>query len=311
MLAEFDSKDTSKPNYYYIYLILSSLLLFLSYIIIYILNYLKKKNISRKASLTLEVTKLDINQIIENYKTIYNTENMDMDIINNINEKAISLKIRYLLVYLCTRASIWSKAPYIYLLFNKYHNFTISEIGILYIIDAVCALIFGPITGDLADKYGRRLFCLLYCVCGILSQTMRISGNIPLVYFSQVITGIGAGLISTTFESWINYESEKDLREGKRVFLEKLFKTQTILDSVMSLIISGLGAILYTNFGLLYPIIFSIFLSGLSIIFMFIFWDENKPNSIEEYLLYVVYLKLNYLLKIKKIRKNFLYNKFF
>jgi len=119
-------------------------------------------------------------------------------------------------------------------------------------------------------------------VCGIISQGLRITGNIPLAYVSQILTGFGAGLISTTFEAWINYEAEKDLKQGKRVFLEKLFKTQTILDSVMSLVISGFGAVLYTNFGVLYPILFSIFLCGCAIYIMMVFWDENKPNSKQE-----------------------------
>lgn len=282
MFTDFEYKDPSKPNYYYIYIIISTLVLFLSYIVIYLIEYLKKKNNNRKASITLELGKLDINQILQNYRVIYNEENIDMEKITNINAKAKSLKIRYLLGFLCTRASIWSKAPYMYLLFNKYHGFNISQIGILYIIDAVCALIFGPLTGDLADKYGRRLFCVLYCSCGIISQTFRVTGNIPLAYISQVLTGFGAGLISTTFEAWINYEAEKDLGPGKQVFLEKLFKTQTILDSIMSLLISGLGAVLFTNFGLLYPIFFSIFLSACSICIMLLCWDENKPNSVQE-----------------------------
>jgi len=289
MFGEFEYKDPSKANYYYIFIIISTFLLFLTYIVIYVLEYFKKANKARKASLTLEVNKLDINQILQNYRIIYNEQNIDMEKITSINEKAKSLRLRYLLGYLCTRASIWSKAPYIYLLFNKLHGFSISEIGILYIIDAVCALIFGPITGDLADKYGRRLFCILYCVCGILSQGIRVTGNIPLAYFSQILTGFGAGLISTTFESWINYEAEKDLKQGKRVFLEKLFKTQTILDSIMSLLISGLGAVLFTNFGLLYPIFFSMFLSGASICIMFLCWDENKPNSLNEYIFNITF----------------------
>lgn len=282
MFTEFDYKDPSKPNYYFIFIIISTILLLLAYLIKYILNHLKKQNSSRKASLTLELGKLDINQVLQNYRIIYNEENIDMEKITNINAKAKSLKFRFLLGYLSTRASIWSKAPYIYLLFNKLHGFSISQIGILYIVDAVCALVFGPLTGDLADKYGRRLFCVLYCLCGIVSLTLRITGSIPLAYFAQVLTGFGAGLISTTFEAWINFEAEKDLGPGKRVFLEKLFKTQTVLDSLMSLLISGLGAVLFTNFGVVYPILFSIFLCGCAIGIMMVFWDENKPNSKQE-----------------------------
>ena len=56
------------------------------------------------------------------------------------------------------------------------HKFTMAEIGILYLINAVSALIFGPITGQLADRYGRRLFCHCYNFSIILNLLLRMQG---------------------------------------------------------------------------------------------------------------------------------------
>ena len=279
-LAQLNTSDPSNPEYYYIFIFGSFILLLMNYMISYaILNCNFWSN--RKKSISLECENLTDDQIISNYSDIYG-EIMDMELIKTIEKKIFSLRWRYLIAYLSCRASIWAKAPYTFLLFNKIHGMDIKEIGILYIIDGIVALIFGPLMGDLCDKYGRKLFCILYSFLTIISLSMRITGNIPLAYFSQILTGIGGGLINTTFESWINYEAEKDLNKGKKFFLEKLFKTQTILDSIISLIVTAIGAFIFTKYGVIAPILLAILFSSFAIIFMSFLWDENKPNCYEE-----------------------------
>src|SRR5690242_17640857 len=54
----------------------------------------------------------------------------------NFVDRKDSLKWRYLVAYVLTRASIWSKSPYLYTMYNKYHGFSLPEIGVLYVIDA-------------------------------------------------------------------------------------------------------------------------------------------------------------------------------
>jgi MFS family permease len=162
-----------------------------------------------------------------------------------------TLKVRYLTAYILTRAAMWSKAPYLYTLYSQVHGFTMSEIGFLYIIDAVSAFIAGPITGNLADKYGRRLFCQLYNLLVIFNTFMRMTGNKPLAYLAQVLTGISGGLIMTTFEAWVVAEANKEFEHRiveKERFLKKLFKTQTILDAMMSIVLSSACAIIYVSF---------------------------------------------------------------
>ncbi len=138
------------------------------------------------------------------------------------------LKYDYIIAYILARSSMWSKAPYLFTLYNIYHGFTVDEIGILYIIDGFTALISGPITGGLADRYGRRLFCQLYNFLIIINLSIRLTRIRFLAYIAQILTGIGTGLINTSFESWVVKESEKkfinaEVERGR--YLKKLFKT--------------------------------------------------------------------------------------
>ena len=191
-----------------------------------------------------------------------------------------SLKARYLVAFVLTRSAMWAKAPYLYTLFMTVHKFTMAEIGILYLVDAVAALIFGPITGQLADRYGRRLFCHCYNFSIILNLLLRMQGSRTLAYIAQIVTGFGAGLICTTFEAWVVYESEKVFagypKEAER-FRKRLFKNSNILDAAVSIITSGICAIVYSFMGIYAPFWISIGLSLLASIVIALLWDENKP----------------------------------
>jgi len=192
------------------------------------------------------------------------------------------LKYDYIIAYILARASMWSKAPYLYTLYSQYHGFTVDEIGLLYIIDGFTALVSGPITGGLADKYGRRLFCQLYNLLIIINLSIRLTRVKFLAYMAQILTGIGTGLINTSFESWVVKESEKkfvNAEEERGRFLKKLFKTTTIIDAVMSIVVSAFTAVVYTYFGIEAPFFISIILSFGAMVAMQLLWDENVGSD--------------------------------
>jgi len=265
------SNDSSKIEYFLTPIITLSI----CFSILTILNYIFSKNKREKLR-----QRLDSEQIFLSLPLIEQEKTKNFRIEKKRKERA--LKLRYLSVFLLTRSSTWAKSPFMYTLFSKFHGMNISEIGVLYVIDAFSSLIFGPLTGNWADKFGRKLFCICYCICIVLSMILRSIKYIPFVYAAQIITGFGAGLIFTTYESWINYEAEKHLKMSKQRFLEKLFKTQNLLDTITSLIVGGISATLYSYYGILAPIFFSISFAGFSVIVMLFYWDENKPNSSDE-----------------------------
>ena len=176
---------------------------------------------------------------------------------------------------------MWAKAPYLYTLFMTVHKCTIEDIHTLYLVEAVSALIFGPITGFLADKYGRKLFCQLYNISIIINVLLRMPGSRSLAYLAQVITGFGSNLMYTTFEAWVVSESEKEFKNAQKdvLFREKLFKKTNILDAVANIFFSGICATLYTGFGIYAPFWISIILSIISFFTINILWEDNKPLS--------------------------------
>ena len=169
----------------------------------------------------------------------------------NLSKRKDSLWFRYMIGYISARASMWAKSPYMYMLYATYHGFTIQEIGILYAFDSGSALIMGPIFGNLSDLFGRKKFSILYNLLVITNLSLRLTGSKPLAYVAQILTGMGAGLIMTTFEAWVVFEANKEFRGHvleKDKFLKKLFKSQNLIDACTSIVISGICALSYVNF---------------------------------------------------------------
>ena len=253
--------DPSKNSYYFPILIgIATILLILQLIIMLLKDFRRDQNLDSNVSFD---------------KTLQGNMSYPTIIINRKN----SLKSRYLIAFVITRSAMWAKAPYLYTLFMTVHKFSMAEIGILYFVDAVAALIFGPITGQLADKYGRRLFCHCYNFSIILNLLLRMQGSRILAYLAQVVTGFGAGLISTTFEAWVVSESEKDFegykKEAER-FRKNLFVKSNVYDAVVSIITSIVCAFIYSYLGIYAPFWISIFLSLAASIVIAVLWDENE-----------------------------------
>jgi MFS family permease len=162
-----------------------------------------------------------------------------------LTKKEKSLKQRYVAAYIISKAAIWAKAPYNFLLLSTIHGFSIQEIGILYMIESICSLISGPLMGMIADTYGRKMIANIFPIHTIIVLSLRLSGNRPLAYTAQFISGLCKGILGTVYESWLNYEiaefdRSKELK--KEIFTDNMF-----YDSVLSFIVTVIGAILFVN----------------------------------------------------------------
>lgn len=188
------------------------------------------------------------------------------------------LRYNYLICYLLVRASIWSKSPYMFVLYYEFHKLTIEDIGVLYIIDSISSFISAPFLGVISDKFGRKFSCILYNVSVISNLLLRLTGDYSCAFIAQILTGIGSGLLNTAYESWVVCESGKifiDDKFLKQKFLKKLFKNATVYDGAFSLLITSISAVLYTNYGLFSPIYFSMSFSIVGGILIFSLWNEN------------------------------------
>jgi hypothetical protein len=199
------------------------------------------------------------------------------------------IRFKYLLVSVMVKAATWVKAPYLFALYNRVHGFSRSEIGYLMAVDSVSSLVFGPILGGWADLYGRKKFCVLYCLCVMTHISLRITGDRTLACFAQIVTGICSCLLDSVFESWINFEAnflfpgmdEDTAKKMKNSYLREIFTKQISLDCFCSIILTGVATILYAQFNIFYPFYACIIFAGIAACTIIFLWDENQMDRLD------------------------------
>jgi MFS family permease len=199
-------------------------------------------------------------------------------------------RFQYLFVSVLVKAATWVKAPYLFALYNRVHGFTRSEIGYLMAVDNISALILGPIFGGLADLYGRKKFCILYCLAVITHISLRLTGSQTIAWFAQIVTGICSCLLDCAFESWINFEAdflfpgmdELTKKKAKNSYLREIFTKQITLDCFCSIVLTAIATVLYAKYNIFYPFYACIVFAILATIAIAFLWDENRMDLLDD-----------------------------
>jgi len=195
------------------------------------------------------------------------------------------LRRYYLIGSLLIKAATWVKAPYLFALYNRLHGFTRQEIGILYAVDNLSSLIFGPLIGGLSDTFGNKNFCVCYGLFVSSHIYLRLTGSKFLAYFAQIITGICSCILDVSFETWFVNESAllftNEQKFEKESFRSEVFAKQVQIDCLTSIFLTALATILYMHYGITLPFIACSIFSLIASSFVFIFWKESSKEQFQ------------------------------
>eukprot|EP00667_Euglena_gracilis_P015949 EG_transcript_16628 len=144
----------------------------------------------------------------------------------------------FLSVYLLMFAGDWLQGPTVYALYAHY-GFTRKQNGILFIAGFGCSMVVGTFAGSMADKYGRRLNCIMYgiiyCICCITKHF----NNYNTLMFGRLMGGIATSILWSAFESWMI--SEHHTRGFEESWISSTFSLMTVGNGMVA-IASGLLA---------------------------------------------------------------------
>lgn len=104
---------------------------------------------------------------------------------------------------------------FIYSLYKNTHGLSGPTIGALFATGFVCGAASATFTGALADKYGRKLACMLYCVIYSVSCLSVLSSNLPVLFVGRALGGVSTTLLFSTFETWLVAEVNRQGFEGE------------------------------------------------------------------------------------------------
>lgn len=185
---------------------------------------------------------------------------------------AASLRLRYLSVFLLAMFADWIQGAYVYVIYES-HGYSETQIGYFFAIGFGSSMLFGSFLGGLADQFGRKLFCLFYCVFYAITCISINFSNPLILALGRVCGGLATSLLFSVFESWLIC-SAKEAEYGQ-LWLEDTFATATTWNGVVAIISGVLGNFFVAHYGFAAPFVVSLFLLALCAAAIAFQWNEN------------------------------------
>ncbi|EDQ87767.1 uncharacterized protein MONBRDRAFT_26888 [Monosiga brevicollis MX1] len=154
------------------------------------------------------------------------------------NEDFSAFQRRYLTVYLLANMADWITGPYLFRLYESY-GYEHDQIAALFICGYVSSLAFGPMLGGVADRYGRKRMCVVFCYIFSLSCLLKVFSNFYLLLLGRMLGGASTSLLLSTFESWMIAQHNKEGFPSE--WLPRTFALATFGNGVVACL-SGIAA---------------------------------------------------------------------
>ena len=119
-----------------------------------------------------------------------------------------TFQMNYLFVFMLAMFSDWLQGPYVYELYVSY-GFSQSEIAELFVCGFASSMIVGTFVGGLADKLGRKVMCIMYCICYIIACCTKMIPEYWTLMLGRFLSGVSTSLLFSVFESWMVCEHFK------------------------------------------------------------------------------------------------------
>lgn len=135
-----------------------------------------------------------------------------------------------------------------YTLLRDEKSLSEGTVAILYATTYASAAISALFTGFLADRYGRRAACLVFCACHSIACLTVLSTWLPIIFAGRVLAGIAFTLLWTVFESWMvtewnarGLEGRDDGADGEVLSLGSMFGLMTTSNCMAAIFGGVLG----------------------------------------------------------------------
>lgn len=185
-------------------------------------------------------------------------------------------QVKYLAIYLINMAADWLQGPYIYALYESY-GFEKGDIALLFIAGFFSSMVFGTFVGAAADKYGRKLMCVLFGLFYAASCITKLWADFYILLLGRILSGIATSLLFSVFEAWMVYEHNK--RGFSSEGLSQTFSYATFGNGIVA-ILSGLGSsAVAEKYGYVGPFMVALGLLLLGSILVFLLWGENYGDT--------------------------------
>ena len=159
-----------------------------------------------------------------------------------------------------------------YALYDHY-GFSKGQIGQLFIVGFGSSMVFGTIVGGLADRYGRRLNCLLFALLYGASCVTKHFNNFEILLLGRLLGGVATSILFSAFETWMIHEHRG--RGFADDLLSTTFSGMTFGSSLVAIVAGLVASALAANFGFVAPFDASLVLLAVGGAIIASSWREN------------------------------------
>lgn len=187
-----------------------------------------------------------------------------------------SFQRNYLAIWLCMMTADWLQGPYVYALYASY-GFSKKEIGELFIMGFGSSMLLGTCAGSLADKYGRKAFCIMFGITYALSCVTKHSSDYWVLMVGRLLGGVATSLLFSVFESWMIASHFKMGFNGDQ--LGDTFTKAYFGNSIFAILAGVVGGFAAKNFGFVAPFDLSMVMLAIGTIAVWMTWGENYGDT--------------------------------
>ncbi|KAJ3567328.1 hypothetical protein NPX13_g6805 [Xylaria arbuscula] len=146
--------------------------------------------------------------------------------------------------YALAVAADWLQGSHLVSLYRDEHGLEAGVVLSLYMTDFIATALSAYFIGFLADKYGRKLYCMVYCVSYALSCFLTVVPVTPLLFLGRVLGGVSTSILFSVFESWMVANFRKNKLEEKACDLSRTFAATAVVNSLVAILMGFLGEVL-------------------------------------------------------------------
>ncbi|KAH9988004.1 MFS general substrate transporter [Xylariaceae sp. FL0662B] len=193
------------------------------------------------------------------------------------DDEARKFRRKFLRVYLLVMGSEWLQGPYMYSLFRDEKGLSERTVAILYVTTYISAAASAVFTGYLADKFGRRAACLVFCIIHSLASISVLFNVVEVLIIGRVLGGIGLNLLWTVFESWMVTEYNARKLDQSSFPLSSMFGIMTTSNCTTAILAGVLSHCIVLALGSKSdPFIVGVILDFSAAVLMLHTWNENR-----------------------------------
>ncbi|EME89189.1 uncharacterized protein MYCFIDRAFT_14297, partial [Pseudocercospora fijiensis CIRAD86] len=189
-------------------------------------------------------------------------------------------KTTYFGVYVLVMAADWLQGPYMYTLYKDEKGLSESRTAALFTTGFIAAAVTASFVGSLADKHGRRLACLTFCVAYSLSCLSVLSSDLLMLFIGRALGGLSTTLLYSVFETWMIAEYHaRGLSDSLK--LGDMFSSSVTLSGVVAILAGIVGeAVVGWSGTKIAPFMLAILCLGTASAGIWNFWGENYGDAV-------------------------------